>query len=72
MESKFIFLRKLARSLSIVIGIVLIWRGVWYVLDIVDVQFFQGSHLWTALAGIALGLVIIYLPDKDFKEIEKL
>lgn len=50
----------------------LIWRGIWYVLDAMDVLFFDGSHLWTALGGIVLGLLVLYIPDKDLKEIEKL
>lgn len=62
----------LARNLSIVIGLVLIWRGIWYVLDAVDVLLFGGYHLWTALGGIVLGLLVLYWPDKDLKEIEKL
>jgi hypothetical protein len=62
----------LAKNISIIIGLVLIWRGVWYVLDSLDVLFFGGSHGWTALGGVVLGLLIIYLPDKDLKEIEKL
>ena len=70
------FLKKrplhLTRNLSIVIGLVLVWRGVWYVLDGLDILLFGGSHVWTALGGIVLGLVVLYLPDKDLKEIEKL
>lgn len=62
----------LARNLSIVIGLVLIWRGVWYVLDEIDVVFFQGSHAYSAFFGILLGLLVLYLPDRDLKEIEKL
>ncbi len=62
----------LARNLSIVVGLVLIWRGIWYVLDAIDVQLFGGHHLWTALGGIVAGLFILYWPDKDLKEIEKL
>lgn len=62
----------LAKNLSIVIGIVLIWRGIWYVLDELDKWLFGGSHLWTAILGIVIGLLIIYLPDKDLKEIEKI
>jgi hypothetical protein len=62
----------LARNISIVIGLVLIWRGIWYVLDALDKWLFGGSHLWTALIGIIVGLIILYLPDKDLKEIEKL
>jgi len=62
----------LAKNLSIIIGIVLIWRGIWYALDEVDKMLCGGSHIWTAIAGIIIGLIIIYLPDKDLKEIEKL
>lgn len=61
-----------ARVLSIVIGLVLVWRGIWYVLDAFDVLVFGGSHIYTALGGIILGLIILYIPDKDLKEIEKL
>ena len=65
-------LRYLAKNISIVIGLVLIWRGVWYALDGFDKWIFGGSHTWTALGGIIAGLLILYLPDKDLKEIEKL
>ncbi len=61
-----------ASNLSIVIGLVLIWRGVWYVLDGIDIMFFDGGHMWTALGGIILGLAVLYIPDKDLKEIQKL
>lgn len=67
-----ITLQYLAKNVSIVIGLVLIWRGIWYVLDGVDKWIFGGSHVWTALGGIIIGLIILYLPDKDLKEIEKL
>ncbi len=61
-----------AHNLGIVFGLVLVWRGVWYVLDWIDAACFGGNHTWTAIAGIALGLSILYLPDKDLKEIGKL
>lgn len=61
-----------AKNIFIVIGLVLVWRGIWYTLDALDLLFFSGSHAWTALIGIAFGLLILYLPDKDLKEIEKL
>lgn len=41
-------------------------------LDALDKWFLGGSHSWTALLGIIIGLVILYLPDHDLKEIEKL
>lgn len=62
----------LVKNISIVIGLVLIWRGIWYVLDEIDKWLFGGSHIWTAVIGIIIGLIILYLPDKDLKEIEKL
>ena len=67
-----ITLQYLTKNISIVIGLVLIWRGIWYVLDGLDKWIFGGSHAWTALDGIIIGLIILYLPDKDLKEIEKL
>ena len=60
------------RNLSIIVGLVLIWRGVWYTLDAFDIAFLGGSHIWTALGGIVVGLLVLYLPDHDLKEIQKL
>lgn len=65
-------LLSLSKNISIVIGIVLIWRGIWYTLDKIDLALFGGSHAWTAVGGIILGLIILYLPDGDLHEIEKL
>lgn len=60
------------RTFSIVVGLVLVWRGIWYVLDAIDLWFLDGSHIFTAVGGIVIGLAILYWPDKDLKEIEKL
>lgn len=54
-----------------VLGLVLVWRGVWYVLDYID-QVLGGSHVLTAVGGIVLGLLILYLPDKNLNELRKL
>ena len=62
----------LVKNLILVIGVVLIWRGIWYFLDELDLLFFGGGHIWTAIGGICLGLVLIYLPNKDLKELENL
>ena len=64
--------RYLAHNLSVLVGLVLLWRGVWYILDAIDLWVFRGGHAWTAVGGIVLGLLILYLPDHDLKEIEKL
>jgi hypothetical protein len=60
------------KNISIVLGLVLMWRGTWYVLDGIDLWLFKGSHAWTALGGIVVGILVLYLPDKDLKEISKL
>lgn len=60
------------RNMGIVVGLVLVWRGVWYVLDGIDREFLGGDHFITAVGGIILGLLILYLPDKDLKELQKL
>lgn len=65
-------LRYFIRTLSIVIGLVMIWRGVWYVLDYIDTILFGSYNHWTGLLGIALGVLMLYIPDRDLKEIEKL
>lgn len=67
-----ITLKYLSKNISIVIGLVLIWRGIWYVLDGLDKWLFGSSHIWTGLIGIVIGFIILYIPDKDLKEIEKL
>jgi hypothetical protein len=61
-----------AKNLFIVLGVVLVWRGVWYLLDAFDKIFFGGSHLWTAAGGILLGALFLYWPDKDLTELKKL
>ncbi len=65
-------LKYFIKTLSIVVGLVMIWRGVWYVLDAVDVFFFGEYNYLTGLIGIAIGVLLLYLPDRDLKEIEKL
>jgi hypothetical protein len=65
-------LRYFTKNLGIIVGIVLIWRGVWVVLDHVDLLLFGANHWATALLGIVAGFLILYLPDHDLKEIEKL
>ena len=65
-------IRYFGRNLGVVIGLVLIWRGIWLLLDGLDKFLFEGSHFITAPLGIIIGFIILYLPDKDLKEIQKL
>lgn len=65
-------LHYIAKNIVIVVGIVLIWRGIWYILDYLDILFFGGDHMPLAVGGIIVGILLLYLPDRDLKEIEKL
>lgn len=65
-------IKYLLKTLSIVLGLVLVWRGIWYVMDGIDYIIFGESNQWTALGGIIIGLIILYLPNKDLQAIEKL
>ena len=65
-------IRYFAKNITIVFALVLIWRGIWYTLDAFDFLFFNDIHIYTAVGGIILGIILLYLPDKDLKEIEKL
>lgn len=60
------------RTLSIVVGLVFIWRGIWHVLDEIEARYFGGELFWTGIAGIVIGVLLLYIPDRDLKEIEKL
>lgn len=60
------------RTLSIVIGLVLIWRGIWHILDVIETLYFGGEMFWTGVVGVCIGILLLYIPDHDLKEIEKL
>ena len=54
------------RRLSIAIAVVMIWRGTW---DLLDAYLFPENPLLSDLLSIAIGLLILYLPDKNIKEL---
>lgn len=65
----------LTKNVGIVVGLVLVWRGIWHVLDWIDTHIlyvFDDYKLIVAFVYIILGLLILYLPDKNLKEIQKL
>ena len=72
MKHKNLNIKYFASNLGIVIGLVLIWRGVWLTVDLIDKYIFDGVTVYTAIGGIVAGLLILYLPDKDLKELQKL
>lgn len=60
------------KGISVAIGIILIWRGSWIILDMVDGLIFGGNHIITAVGGIVVGILMLYLPDKNLKALERL
>jgi hypothetical protein len=64
--------RYVVKNMGTVLGVVLVWRGVWELLDKIDFVLFGGSHILTAVGGIVLGFLVLYLPDRDLREIERI
>lgn len=63
---------KSIQNFLVAVAILMIWRGVWYFLDAIDIALFGGNHAATVIGGIIAGILILYLPDKDLKELGKL
>jgi peptidoglycan biosynthesis protein MviN/MurJ (putative lipid II flippase) len=59
-------------SFGVVLGVVLVWRGVWYALDWLDTTYLGGTHWITVVGSIVLGFAILYLPDRNLSELRKL
>jgi len=60
------------RNLNIVVGLVLIWRGIWHGLDILEKIIGIDHTLFAPALGIVIGLILLYAPDRDLKELQKL
>ena len=65
-------IKYLTKGMLVAIGIILIWRGVWIILDLIDEMVFGGNHVATAVGGIVVGILMLYLPDKNLKALERL
>ncbi len=65
-------IRYFVSSFAIVLGVILVWRGIWYALEWVDRALFGGEHWISVVGGVVLGFLILYLPDGDLSELRKL
>lgn len=65
-------IKYLKENMAIAVGLVLIWRGIWYALDAIDTSLFGGTHWISAVLGIGIGLLVLYLPHHNLKALERL
>ncbi|KKR02680.1 MAG: hypothetical protein UT29_C0001G0160 [Candidatus Yanofskybacteria bacterium GW2011_GWA1_39_13] len=65
-------IKYITKGLTVAIGIIIIWRGVWILLDLLDDFIFGGNHIVSAIGGIIVGILMLYLPDKNLKALERL
>jgi hypothetical protein len=50
----------------VVTCVVLIWRGIW---NLLDIYFLRGHPILSNVVGILIGVIILYLPDRDIKDL---
>lgn len=55
-------------ALIVVFAIIMVWRGVWALLDI---YLFPGSPTFSALLSIALGAFVLYLDDFSLSDLKR-
>ena len=48
------------------LAVIIIWRGIW---NLLDEYLLPDNFLLSNIVGIVIGLLILYLPDKDIKEL---
>ena len=65
-------IRYFTHNIAVVVGVVFGCRGICHLLDIIDIELRGGNLVYTSVGGIIVGLLILYLPDKDLKELGKL
>lgn len=68
-KHKLSFLQMLKESIAVLVGAILIWRGIWVLLDLLDQWLFGGEHLFSAIFGIIIGAFLIYIVDRDLEDV---
>ena len=64
--------KKIKEAIITVVGVVLVWRGIWLMLDAIDTWFFGGSHFATGVMGFLAGFWLLYYLDNDLEELRVL
>ena len=53
-------------TLLVAIGVILVWRGIW---NLVDLYLFPKNPLLSNTTSILIGLFLLYLPDNNIEEL---
>jgi hypothetical protein len=64
--------KKIKEAIITVVGVVLVWRGIWLILDAIDAWFFGGNHFATGVMGFMVGFALLYYLDNDLEELRVL
>lgn len=57
---------KILYTLLMAVAVVFVWRGLWI---LSDAFIFPENPILSGIVSTLIGLVILYLPDQDFKEL---
>jgi hypothetical protein len=57
-----------ANAIVVVFAIIMLWRGVW---GLLDEYLFPGSPTFSYLLSIALGALVLYLDDFSLKDLKR-
>lgn len=57
-----------ANAVVIVLGIIMLWRGVW---GLLDTYLFPGVPVLSSLVSIGLGVLILYLDDFSLDHLKR-
>jgi hypothetical protein len=58
--------KKFLYTLLAAVGVIFVWKGIW---DLLNLYLFPNNPLLSALISLFIGLIILYLPDQDIKEL---
>ena len=65
MKNRKISFYKIIEGILLFLAVVMMWRGTWYLIDEIDKTYFAEEHIFTALGGLLIGLLIFYIYKKD-------
>lgn len=57
-----------ANAVVVIFAIIMLWRGVW---ELLNIYLFPGSPTFSNIFSIALGALILYLDDFSLKDLKR-